>query len=183
MDGGTVTANTITVDTGGLLNGQGGNIVSSVVNAGGTVTPGDATGIMHITGDYTQTAGTLLFEIDGLGPGQFDQMLVSGLANITGGAIDIQFGNGFVPAAGESFDLLSAALGLTIGNVLFDVTGLPAGVQFSDVFGPNGIELSFAPGVSQGAPEPAAAALMTLGLAAVLARWSFIRCGNCRNAP
>ena len=50
MDGGTVTSTGITVDTGGLLNGQGGKIIGTVFNVGGTVTPGDATGSLSITG-------------------------------------------------------------------------------------------------------------------------------------
>jgi T5SS/PEP-CTERM-associated repeat protein len=166
-DGGTVTADTITVNTGGLLNGEGGNIIGNVVNQGGTVTPGDATGITAITGNYTQTSGTLLFEIDGLGPGQFDQLLISGLANLTGGFIDIQFGSGFVPTAGESFDLLTAGLGLTLSNVAFEVQGLPPGLLFSEKIGTSGLDLSFAPVTT---PEPGTVAAILVGFAALLAR-------------
>ena len=169
MDGGTVTSTAITVDTGGLLNGQGGNIIGSVFNNGGTITPGDATGVMSITGNYTQTSGSLLFEIDGLGPAQFDRLVISGLATITGGTIDLLFGNGFVPAAGESFDLLFAALGLTLGNVSFDVTGLPPDVQFTETIGANGFELSFSPAIAS-APEPGSTALFILGVLAMLVR-------------
>jgi hypothetical protein len=112
----------------------------------------------------------LLFEIDGLGPAQFDRLLVSGLANITGGFIDIQFGNGFVPGAGENFDLLSAVLGLTISNVTVNVTGLPSGLQFIDSIGPNGFQIGFAG--SNSAPEPSGAILLVLGLGIILAsRW------------
>jgi T5SS/PEP-CTERM-associated repeat protein len=166
-DGGTVTSTSITVDTGGLLNGQGGNIIGNVFNHGGTVTAGDATGTLSITGDYTQSSGVLLFEIDGFGPTQFDRLLISGLADISGGSIDIQFGNGFVPAAGESFDLVSAAGGLTIANVTFDVIGLPSGIQFIDTVGPNGFAISFGGGSS--APEPSGTALLIVGLGMILA--------------
>jgi T5SS/PEP-CTERM-associated repeat protein len=169
MDGGTVTAGTITLLSGSLLNGQGGNIIGSVVNQGGTMTSGDATGVLSITGNYTQTAGSLLFEIDGLGPAQFDQLVISGLANITGGTIDIVFGNGFVPAAGESFELISAGLGLIFTGATFDVTGLPPGMQFTDSIGANGFSIGFGP-ASQSAPEPAAAVLFGLGLAVVVVR-------------
>jgi T5SS/PEP-CTERM-associated repeat protein len=167
MDGGTVTSASITVATGGLLNGQGGNIIGSVFNRGGTITPGDATGILSINGDYHQSSGVLLFEIDGLGPAQYDRMVISGLANITGGYIDIQFGNGFVPVAGESFDLLSVLGGLAISNVIVDVTGLPSGLQFLDSIGPDGFEISFAGGIS--APEPSGAVLLVLGLGIIVA--------------
>ena len=168
MNGGTVSAATITLLPGSLLNGQGGNVIGSIVNSGGTVTAGDATGVLTITGNYSQTSGGLLFEIDGLGPTQFDQMVISGLANITGGTIDIVFGNGFVPAAGESFDLLSAALGLTLNGASFNVIGLPGGLQFFETIGANGFSLGFAPG-SQTAPEPGAAVLVGIGLAVVVA--------------
>jgi T5SS/PEP-CTERM-associated repeat protein len=168
-DGGTVTAGTITLLSGSLLNGQGGNIIGSVVNQGGTMTSGDATGVLSITGNYTQTAGSLLFEIDGLGPAQFDQLVISGLANITGGTIDIVFGNGFAPTAGESFELISAGLGLIFTGATFDVTGLPPGMQFTDSIGANGFSIGFGP-ASQSAPEPAAAVLFGLGLAVVVVR-------------
>ena len=168
MDGATVTSSSIFVDTGGLLNGQDGNIIGNVFNNGGTVTPGDATGVMSITGNYTQTSGTLLFEIDGLGPSQFDRLVISGLADITGGTIDLQFGNGFVPAAGENFDLLFANFGLDLGNVNFDVIGLPSGLHFNETVGPDGFEVSFAPSGPSTVPEPSSAALLALAVLAML---------------
>jgi T5SS/PEP-CTERM-associated repeat protein len=176
MDGGTVTSSSITVDTGGLLNGQGGNIVGNVFNNGGTVTPGDATGIMSIIGNYTQTSGLLLLEIDGLNSAQYDHLAVSGLADILGGSIDIQFGNGFVPVAGESFDLLTAALGLDLTGVSFDVIGLPSDLQFTETIGANGLDLSFASVGGSGSgsgngsvPEPGSAGLFAMGILAMLA--------------
>ena len=169
MDGGTVTSSSITVDTGGLLATQDGNIVGSVFNKGGTVTAGDATGTMSITGNYSQTSGTLLYEIDGLGPGQFDSLVVSGVANLTGGDIEIQFGNGFVPTDGETFDLFSALGGLTISNVAFDVIGLPSNLRFTETIGANGFDLSFA-STGSSAPEPGGAVLFAVGLGILLAR-------------
>ena len=168
-DEASVTAATINVLAGGLLNGQDGNIVGSIMNQGGMVTSGDATGTLSITGNYTQTSGGLLFEIDGLGPAQFDRLSVSGFANLTGGFIDVEFGNGFVPAAGESFDLLSAGLGVNLAGVSFDVTGLPPDLQFVDTIGANGFSLGFT-SASQGTPEPAAGVLLGLGLTLLLLR-------------
>ena len=181
-DGATLTANTITLLSGSLLNGQGGHIIGSIVNSGGTVTAGDATGVLSVTGNYSQTSGVLLFEIDGLGPAQFDQLVISGLANISGGSIDIQFGNGFTPAAGESFDLISAGLGLSLANVSLDVIGLPSGLEFTDSIGANGFTLNFTPGSQAAAPEPAAAVLFALGLAAMLTRRARARLSS-RRAP
>jgi len=168
MDSGTVTATSITVDSGGLLNGQGGTVIGDVLNHGGTVTPGDATGIMTINGNYSQTSGSLLFEIDGLGPGEFDQLMISGFADFTGGSIDLLFGNGFVPLAGENFDLIFANAGLTASGLSFDVPGLPSGLQFTDTVGAGGLEVSFE-GPSQPTPETAPAGMFLLGIAMILA--------------
>jgi len=173
MDGGTVTSTSIIVGTNGLLNGQGGRIVGNVFNSGGTVTPGDATGVMTITGNYAQRSGVLLFEIDGLAPSQFDRLLISGLADITGGSIDIVFGAGFVPAAGESFDLLSAALGLSLANVDFAVIGLPADLRFTETVGADGLQLDFL--ATAPVDEPETWALLAIG--APLIGWLMRRRG------
>jgi hypothetical protein len=71
------------------------------------------------------------------------QLLISGLANFTGGFIDIQFANGFVPTRGESFDLLTAGLRLRLSNVTFDVFRLPTGLQALETIGANGLDLTF----------------------------------------
>ncbi|HUP05721.1 MAG TPA: hypothetical protein VMU47_01120 [Caldimonas sp.] len=163
MDGATVTSSSITVDANGVLNAQGGHIVGNVFNHGGTVTPGDATGVMTVTGNFAQTSGILLFEIDGLAPSQFDRLLISGLASITGGSIDIVFGNGFLPAAGESFDLLCASLGLSLANVDFAVSGLPADVGFTETVDASGFQLAFTPAVAAPVDEPHVWALLALG--------------------
>ncbi len=173
MDGGTVTSTSITVGTNGLLNGQGGNIVGNVFNNGGTVTPGDATGVMRITGNYAQRSGVLLFEIDGLAPSQFDHLLISGLADLTGGSIDIMFGAGFTPAAGESFDLLSATLGLSFANVDFAVIGLPADLRFTEAVGADGLQLDFL--AAAPVDEPHTWALLAIG--APLIGWLIRRRG------
>lgn len=150
-DNATLTSSTITVTTGGVLNGQGGHIVGNLVNTGGTITPGDATGIMTVTGNYAQSSGMLLLEIDGLGPTQFDQLNVSGSADFTGGSIELLFGNGFVPTAGDSFDMIFAALGLNLSNVTFDVIGLPSNLLFAETIGANGLSFDF---TSNGGPPP-----------------------------
>jgi T5SS/PEP-CTERM-associated repeat protein len=177
MDGGTVASASITVGTNGLLNGQGGHIVGNIFNNGGTITPGDATGVMTITGNYAQRSGALLFEIDGLAPSQFDRLLISGLADMTGGSIDIMFGAGFMPAAGESFDLLSATLGLSLANVDFAVIGQPADLRFTETVGADGLQLDFL--ATAPVDEPNTWALLAIG--APLIGWLMRRRG-CRTA-
>jgi T5SS/PEP-CTERM-associated repeat protein len=166
-DGGTVRAATVVVGTLGKLGGDMGSIVATVVNAGGTVRPGDAPGVLHITGDYQQTAGTLLFEIAGNQPGQFDQLLVSGHATLSGGLIEVEFMNGFVPQPGDRFDLLSSA-GLDHAGVDLEVLGLAAGVDYTRAFDATGFELTVA-GVPA-VPEPSTWWLLGTGLVATIGR-------------
>jgi hypothetical protein len=168
-----VAAGQVIVNPTGMLNAQGGVIDGNVVNYGGTVTPGDATGIMTVNGNYTQTSGTLLMEIDGTGAGQFDQLVVSGLAEFDGGTIEILFGNGFQPTAGDDFNLILASLGLTNLGVTIDVEGLAAGLEFAGTFGPNGFGISFdsivpPPPPPTDTPEPSSLAMLVGGLATIL---------------
>jgi T5SS/PEP-CTERM-associated repeat protein len=152
----------VIVNPFGTLNGQGGHIQAMVINNGGTVTPGDATGTLQITGDYVQNSGTLLFEIDGTLAGEFDQLLVSGKATLNGGTLRIIFGNGFEPVAGESFDLISADLGFMNLGAGVQVDGLSSALRFSDTTTANGFAVNFesAPPV----PEPSSVALVVAGL-------------------
>jgi hypothetical protein len=155
-----VGASQVNVGVGGTLAGQG--VTGNVTNNGGTVTPTDGPGLMVIKGNYTQNLGTLLFDIDGSSAGQFDQLSVTGLAVLKGGKIEITFGNGFTPLAGEQFDLISATGGLTASNISFDISGLPSGLKFDDTLGPNELDLSFAVAP---VPEPGIGLLCASGLA------------------
>ena len=161
-NGGTVSASQVTVGTGGTLAGQG--VVGNVTNNGGVVTPTDGPGVMSIAGNFTQNSGQLVFDIDGTQSGQFDQLLVSQLAHFNGGSIDIRFGPDFVPSAGDFFQLILASGGLIAGNVGVDVSGLPGGFSFADVFGPTGLSLALS---SAPVPLPGALELLLLGLGGV----------------
>jgi PEP-CTERM motif-containing protein len=175
MGGGQVIATSIVVNPTGTLNGPGGSIFANVVNNGGVISPGDATGTLVVTGNYTQNTGATMFEIDGAGPGQFDKLIISGLATFNGGTIDINFANNFLPTAGESFDLISA-LSLSNLGVTVDVTGLPAGFVFADNFTATGFDLftQQTPGGSP-TPEPASWLLMASGLGSLIARRGWLR--------
>jgi len=65
-------------------------------------------GILNITGNYTQTStGTLNIEIGGVTAGsQFDRFNISGLATL-GGTLNISLIGGFVPNAGDSFQIMT----------------------------------------------------------------------------
>ncbi|MES2569230.1 MAG: hypothetical protein V4710_04145, partial [Verrucomicrobiota bacterium] len=93
---------------GGDLTGSG-TITGNVSNTGATVFPGgiEASGVIEITGNYTQGAGgTLAIEIGGLVAGQdFDQLDVGGTADLNG-TLDLALINSYSAPAGSSFETL-----------------------------------------------------------------------------
>jgi T5SS/PEP-CTERM-associated repeat protein len=114
LDGGTLTASTVTFDGGGQFNFLAGTLHvgtfdGDLTNQGGTLAPGDSAGSTTIVGDYTQGAtATLDIEIGGDQPGEFDVLTVTGTATLAGElrVADIE---PFVPAAGGAFVVLAAA--------------------------------------------------------------------------
>jgi hypothetical protein len=138
----TLTTPTLTVDAGATLGGAG-LITGNVINNGGTVAPGDPQ-TLTIGGDYTQEAGgNLQIDIAGTGPSGYDILLVTGKVTLLAGSeLTLDFLNGFVPVAGDTFDFLQAGGGLTGGFSQVVVEGLTNGLQYllqSD--GSNGYEL------------------------------------------
>src|SRR5579859_6848656 len=96
--------------SGGTLSG-GGTVAGDVSNAG-TVDPGGpgTAGTLTITGTYTQTStGVLNADIGGTTAGtQFDQLNASGSA-VLGGTLNVALINGFTPASGQIFPVLTFA--------------------------------------------------------------------------
>jgi hypothetical protein len=87
-----------------MLQGNG-RINGSLINNGGTVSPGGSVGTLTVNGNYAQVAAsTMLFEIGGTGPGEFDKLVVDG-SLIAAGSLTIQLIDGFMPAVGNSFDI------------------------------------------------------------------------------
>lgn len=113
-------SNTLFILTNGSIGGTGTYSAQMVQNGstspraypaqtvpdGGTVAPGDPIGMMVIDGNYTQTAsGRALMELAGPGPGQFDVLHVTG-DSILDGTMEIHTPGNFLPATGQTFDLL-----------------------------------------------------------------------------
>ena len=152
---------------GGELNGSG-TIIGDVNNSGGSVNAGNSPGTLTIDGDYTQTpGGTLLVEIAGSAPGQFDVLAITGAASLAGTiAVDLLGAPTF--AVGQSFDVLIAA---SIANN-FANSSIDAGFATFDVLIVDGISEDIvrltATSVSAVPLPPAAwlfaAALVTLGV-------------------
>ncbi len=159
--GSTTVAGTLTTSSvelyGGLLSITG-TVAGSVNNYGGTVDSPGVPGKLTILGDFTQHAGgKLLLQIGGTERGMtYDWLSVGGTATL-GGELEIVFLNGYIPAPGTSFDLMSYS------NVLgsFDTTRITGigGTSESFAFGPNGMSLTINP-----VPEPETYAMLLAGL-------------------
>lgn len=130
----------VRIDPQGTLTGSG-SIIGNVVN-GGEVDPGGtgAAGRINITGDYEQKhTGILNIEIRGLRPiTEFDQLnifrVVTGGTARLDGTLNVSLLNGFNPAVGTTFEIMSFAMllgdfanksGLTFDAKRFDARYLP----------------------------------------------------------
>ena len=116
ITGGTVNF-TGTVQNAGALTISGGATVdfatgspvtiSSVNLVSGTL---GGTDPVTVSGTYTQGSNAMSVTISGTGAGQVNTINDStGSAALTGGALNVTLANGFVPAAGNSFTVLTAA--------------------------------------------------------------------------
>src|SRR6266487_3723168 len=105
---GSITSNTF-VNHHSTFAGTGtinGNVTN---NNGGTVSPGDAPGVLTVVHNYTQTQfATLMIQIAGTSDGQFSVLDVLGNANLNGN-LDPVLLNGFVPTISDSFIFLDYA--------------------------------------------------------------------------
>ena len=105
LQGGTLAATGVKDLQGGVLSGNG--TVSGDLTNEAMLSPGDSPGSITITGNYTQTsAGTLVIELGGASPGQFDTLQVSGNAALDG-TLDVALIGGFVPTPPQSFQVLT----------------------------------------------------------------------------
>jgi T5SS/PEP-CTERM-associated repeat protein len=163
-NGGTLTADTVTVWANGTLNGNG-TITADVVMNGGTIAPGTSPGTMTIFGDLTLLDGILALEIDPLGLSDF--LVVNGDLSIGADFLfDLTFLNS--PTLGDTFNILS----------FFDVSGsiaLDPTFDLSQNLIIHGADANLINVVIEdrqpptGVPEPATIALFGVGVAGFLA--------------
>jgi len=112
---------------GGSVYGNGGTIQGTVIS-NAAINIGDSlmtVGQLSFLGNYTQGAnGSLTFDIAGTAPGRYDQLNVSGHAQLNG-LMTVDLINGFIPQLGNTFDIMnfssssgafSSVLGLPINN-------------------------------------------------------------------
>src|SRR5205085_4789670 len=107
LNGGQITSDGIMIIQGGTLRGAG--TITGTVNNNSTVSPGSSgAGVLNITGQYIQQSGaTLNIEIGGTSAGtQYDQLQVGGAATLDG-TLNLTKINGFTPAVGQAFQVLT----------------------------------------------------------------------------
>jgi hypothetical protein len=128
LDGATINGGSLAIDAGSLV---GSGTLNANVTNGGQVIPGGTgtSGTLTINGSYMQTAsGVLDIDIGGTTTGsQYDQLAVSGAATL-GGTLNVALINGFQPAVGNTFQILTFGTfssnfatysGLNLGGGLF----------------------------------------------------------------
>jgi T5SS/PEP-CTERM-associated repeat protein len=106
LDGGTAfTLQTMPVFDNGILRGVG--LVEGHVSASGIIRPGLPLGDLTVRSlDFNPNA-RLEIELGGTGAGQFDRVVVQNATNLNG-TLAVSLANGFVPVAGQTFDVLTA---------------------------------------------------------------------------
>jgi T5SS/PEP-CTERM-associated repeat protein len=133
-NGGIVTAaGVVSIGPPGTL--QGNSHVAAKVRNGGTVAPGlnpapmpsNMIATLQVDGDYTQTStGELDIQLGSAA--SFDKLIVGGSATL-GGTLSVSLLNGFTPAVGNSFDLFTAAGGITGMFSQVDLPSLIGGIH------------------------------------------------------
>lgn len=132
LTGGTLALNgsfnvgTITVQSGATLGGTGtfGELINN-----GTVAPGNSIGTLHVTGNYTNAAGSNVnIQIDDAG--NCDKIAVGGNATIQGGTVNVQAAAGNY-SSGMTYRFLTASVvNGTFSGVTDDLAFLDASLVY-----------------------------------------------------
>jgi hypothetical protein len=127
--------------SGGTVAGSG-TIIGSIINTGGTVQPGNSLGCLTITGSYTQSgSGMLDMAIGGTLPVTgYNQLIIAGQASL-GGTLQASCVNGFQPAAGQSYALISYG-SLASNSLGFNLPVPGSDLLFSESFSPTQFTLN-----------------------------------------
>jgi autotransporter-associated beta strand protein len=128
----------VSVAASAVLGGTG-TIQGNVTNSG-TVAPGNGIGTLHLGGSYSQFGGSKL-EVELAPGGAHDELVVAGAATL-GGSLSVLLSGGYVPQAGDAFEIVSAS-GFS-GNILWTTT-LPvlwSGLVWNFDYGATSVTLS-----------------------------------------
>jgi hypothetical protein len=102
-----------------------------------------ANGGLTVTGDYVQMAnGTLAIGIGGVGASQFGSLAAGDVAALAG-TLKLELTGAFMPSAGDSFELISAAagfMGSTFGSVMLPT--VPGDLAWQIMYGANAVTVN-----------------------------------------
>jgi len=131
-DGGTLQADTVTLGSDAVLRGDG-NVTGLVANLRGTIAPGLSTGTLFL-GGALQSTGALHVEIAGTEAGSFDVLEASGALQLLGGAVELDFLGGFLPASGDELVIGTSPAGVSLdASVAASYRGAAPGLDFEVV--------------------------------------------------
>lgn len=123
----------ISVNSGATLKGTGEAAVV-IIAEGGTIAPGHSPGCLTTTG--LTVVGTFTAELGGTTAcSGYDQSIVNGAVDVTGGTLSAQLYNNFKPAAGQKYTIIS-------NDGSDAVTGTFEGLAQGATFTVNGYTLS-----------------------------------------
>lgn len=111
--------------TGGVLSAD--LVDFSLLNRGGSISPGEILGLTAVDGDLTMQSGSIDLQLAATAAGGFDRLAVSGVL-AAAGTLNVTLLGSFVPAAGDSFDLLDFAS--ASGAFALNLPALPAGLAW-----------------------------------------------------
>lgn len=159
----------VIVDNNGILSGNG-TIEGNLSNIGGLIAPGFSPGLLTVEGDLTVTDGGIIeIEMAGLSIGEFDQLSVGGVADLTGANILFSFIESFLPRSGDIIDFILADSLTGLDMATFSFTGLQPSFQFDVYQAGSGLRfMAQSDGVS--VPEPKSFALLLAGLGLIALR-------------
>ncbi|MEH2513652.1 outer membrane autotransporter protein [Nitrobacteraceae bacterium AZCC 1564] len=123
--GSEVRADTIAVNAGGMLTGDGTVTGNTTINAG-TVSPGNSVGTLHINGDLTMgTGSTYHVQLNGT---TSDRIAVTGNANIQSSIFEIAHDTNTASAPvlpGKTYTVLTTGGGLTVTSPTLATADFP----------------------------------------------------------
>jgi outer membrane autotransporter protein len=136
IDGtGRVFARNLNAGAGARVTGTGRLTLDGALlaGAGSTLSPGNSPGLLTINGDLTIDGGTVLIEMAGADPGQYDVVRVEGDFAFNSGAFNLSLLEGFTPAGNSEFRVFEVRDALTVntGAVTFGYVGMGPDYTFS----------------------------------------------------
>ncbi|MDJ0866123.1 MAG: hypothetical protein QNK03_08450 [Myxococcota bacterium] len=167
LDGGTIATdvNGVGVCAGCRIEGDG--TVSGRIELSGDLAPGLPIGAIEVVADPARRSQGIFQALPGsalwleiAGPASFDTLHADGFTTIEGSVV-VDFVDGYVPAAGSRFELVTAGGALTWSPFSTQVNGLPPETGF-ELFAEDGA-------VVLTVPEPAGAPLAALAAVGIVA--------------